>query len=223
MPMPQLFRRSSSSVKQAEEDRKVLRPSTPIGPNALSLKFSSTIWEPFVSSPWVSLTCWKEMRTASIMREWNVLGRVELQFSVEWWINHSKSNASKGRKQQIERRSWECSDLTSISGCFSKVFPIAVAAASLIVLPSSRKATNCWHCSISSHSSFTRKDIDDYASFSNHQDYHHPRYFPSLHGQPKKVRVRSTSSFSKEYLSYSIFRGALGCLAECVRNICEWK
>jgi hypothetical protein len=45
---------------------------------------------------------------------------------------------------------------TSISLCFSKAFPIAVAASSLIVLPSRRNAFNGLYFSISLHNSLTR-------------------------------------------------------------------
>ena len=51
IPKPQLFNRSSSSVKHADDERNVSRHLTPIGPKALSLKFISTMWQPLVIRP----------------------------------------------------------------------------------------------------------------------------------------------------------------------------
>lgn len=51
MPMPQLLSFSSCRVKQAELFSRASKPRTPSGPNALSLRSSSTSWAPAVMSP----------------------------------------------------------------------------------------------------------------------------------------------------------------------------
>lgn len=51
MPMPQLLSLSSCRVKQAELFSRASKPRTPSGPNALSLRSSSTSWAPAVMSP----------------------------------------------------------------------------------------------------------------------------------------------------------------------------
>jgi hypothetical protein len=92
---------------------------------------------------------------------------------------------------------------TSISECCSNALPMAVAASSLIVLPSRRSAFNVGHRCIASHSSLTRIDFV-YISLLARCAYRQPHYCLLDRDEPTRVHVQLIEHFSIDYRSCSI-------------------